>query len=75
MLQNSDHVVIVGAGFGGWRLVEALRREGFDGEVTLLGEETYAPYDRPPLSKQVLAGSGTPNAPRSRRPNASPRPR
>jgi len=45
-----------GAGFGGWRLVEALRREGFDGEVTLLGEETYAPYDRPPLSKQVLAG-------------------
>ena len=56
MLQNSDHVVIVGAGFGGWRLVEALRREGFDGEVTLLGEETYAPYDRPPLSKQVLAG-------------------
>ena len=56
MLQNSDHVVIVGAGFGGWRLVEALRREGFDGEVRLLGEETYAPYDRPPLSKQVLAG-------------------
>jgi len=45
-----------GGGFRGWRLVEALRREGFDGEVTLLGEETYAPYDRPPLSKQVLAG-------------------
>jgi NADPH-dependent 2,4-dienoyl-CoA reductase/sulfur reductase-like enzyme len=56
VLQSSDHVVIVGAGFGGWRLVEALRREGFDGAITLLGEETYAPYDRPPLSKHVLAG-------------------
>ncbi len=56
VLQSSDHVVIVGAGFGGWRLVEALRREGFVGAITLVGEETYAPYDRPPLSKQVLAG-------------------
>lgn len=56
VLQSTDHVVIVGAGFGGWRLVEALRREGFLGAITLLGEEIYAPYDRPPLSKQVLAG-------------------
>jgi NADPH-dependent 2,4-dienoyl-CoA reductase/sulfur reductase-like enzyme len=56
MLQPSDHVVIVGAGFGGWRLVEALRRDGYDGAITLLGDETYAPYDRPPLSKQVLSG-------------------
>jgi NADPH-dependent 2,4-dienoyl-CoA reductase/sulfur reductase-like enzyme len=56
VLQGSHHVVIVGAGFAGWRLVEALRREGFDGAITLLGEETHAPYDRPPLSKQVLAG-------------------
>src|SRR5580692_8259539 len=56
MLQPSDHVVIVGAGFGGWRLVEALRRDVYDGAITLLGDETYAPYDRPPLSKQVLSG-------------------
>jgi NADPH-dependent 2,4-dienoyl-CoA reductase/sulfur reductase-like enzyme len=56
MLHPSDHVVIVGAGFGGWRLVEALRRDDYDGAITLLGEETYAPYDRPPLSKHVLAG-------------------
>ena len=56
MLQPSDHVVIVGAGFGGGRLVEALRRDDYDGAITLLGEETYAPYDRPPLSKHVLAG-------------------
>jgi NADPH-dependent 2,4-dienoyl-CoA reductase/sulfur reductase-like enzyme len=56
VLQPTDHVVIVGAGFGGWRLVEALRRDGFVGAITLIGEETYAPYDRPPLSKHVLAG-------------------
>jgi NADPH-dependent 2,4-dienoyl-CoA reductase/sulfur reductase-like enzyme len=55
VLESSDHVVIVGAGFGGWRLVEALRREGYEGALTLLGEETHAPYDRPPLSKQVLS--------------------
>ncbi len=55
VLEHSDHVVIVGAGLAGWRLVEALRREGFDGAVTLLGEEVHAPYDRPPLSKQVLS--------------------
>jgi 3-phenylpropionate/trans-cinnamate dioxygenase ferredoxin reductase component len=56
VLRDSDHVVIVGAGFAGWRLTEALRREGFEGAITLVGEEPYAPYDRPPLSKQVLAG-------------------
>jgi len=56
VLKDSDHVVIVGAGFAGWRLTEALRREGYEGAITLLGEENYAPYDRPPLSKQVLAG-------------------
>jgi NADPH-dependent 2,4-dienoyl-CoA reductase/sulfur reductase-like enzyme len=56
MLQPTDHVVIVGAGFGGWRLVEALRRDGYAGAITVIGEETYAPYDRPPLSKHVLAG-------------------
>ena len=55
-LQNSDHVVVVGAGLAGWRFVEALRREGFDGPLTLIGDETDAPYDRPPLSKNVLVG-------------------
>lgn len=57
VLQRSDHVVVVGAGVAGWRFVEALRREGFEGAVTLAGEEPYPPYDRPPLSKQVLAGT------------------
>ncbi len=56
VLHSSDHVVVVGAGFAGWRFVEALRREGFGGAVTLIGDETFAPYDRPPLSKQILVG-------------------
>ena len=60
MLVASDHVVVVGAGLAGWRFVESLRREGFDGAITLLGDEAHAPYDRPPLSKQVLVGKWPP---------------
>jgi NADPH-dependent 2,4-dienoyl-CoA reductase/sulfur reductase-like enzyme len=56
LLQPSDHVVVVGAGVAGWRFVEALRREGYEGAITLAGDEPHAPYDRPPLSKQVLSG-------------------
>ena len=55
-LQSHDHVVVVGAGLAGWRLVESLRNEGYDGALSLIGDEPYAPYDRPPLSKQVLSG-------------------
>jgi NADPH-dependent 2,4-dienoyl-CoA reductase/sulfur reductase-like enzyme len=55
-LQPSDHVIVVGAGVAGWRFVEFLRRDGFDGAITLIGDEPHAPYDRPPLSKQVLSG-------------------
>jgi len=55
-LRSSDHVVVVGAGVAGWRLVESLRREGFEGELTLVGDEPHVPYDRPPLSKQILSG-------------------
>jgi NADPH-dependent 2,4-dienoyl-CoA reductase/sulfur reductase-like enzyme len=50
-------VVVVGAGAAGLAAVEALRKDGYDGKLTLLGEEPARPYDRPPLSKQVLAGS------------------
>ena len=55
-LSSSDHVVIVGAGLAGWRLCEALRRHGFDGRLSLIGDEAHVPYDRPPLSKQVMSG-------------------
>jgi 3-phenylpropionate/trans-cinnamate dioxygenase ferredoxin reductase subunit len=49
-------IVIVGASLAGLRAAEALRREGFGGHLTLIGDEPYEPYDRPPLSKQVLTG-------------------
>ena len=61
VLSASDHVVVVGAGLAGWRFVESLRREGFDGAITLVGDEPHAPYDRPPLSKQVLVGKWAPD--------------
>ena len=54
-------VTIVGASLAGMRAAETLRREGFDGTVTVVGDETDAPYDRPPLSKQVLAGEWEPD--------------
>jgi 3-phenylpropionate/trans-cinnamate dioxygenase ferredoxin reductase subunit len=55
-VNGSRHVVIVGASLGGLRTAEELRSSGFEGRLTLLGEEVHLPYDRPPLSKQVLAG-------------------
>ncbi|MGW2510860.1 NAD(P)/FAD-dependent oxidoreductase [Streptomyces scopuliridis] len=49
-------IVIVGASLAGLRAAETLRDEGFTGPLTLVGEEPHPPYDRPPLSKQVLLG-------------------
>ena len=60
MTQAPRAVTIVGASLAGLNAAEALRREGFDGPVTLIGAETHPPYDRPPLSKQVLAGDWAP---------------
>src|SRR5437879_11077916 len=54
------HVVVAGGGLGGLRAVETMRREGFDGRITLLGDESEPPYDRPPLSKEVLTGARAP---------------
>ncbi len=51
----SRSVVVVGASLGGLRAAEQLRAHGFDGEITVVGEERYAPYNRPPLSKEALA--------------------
>ena len=47
---------IVGAGLAGAKAAEALRTDGFDGRVVLIGEEAERPYDRPPLSKDYLRG-------------------
>lgn len=47
---------MVGASLAGLRAAETLRLEGFDGRLTILGAESHRPYDRPPLSKELLAG-------------------
>src|SRR5260370_22264684 len=47
-------IVVVGANLAGGRSVEALRQIGFDGRITLIGDEPWRPYERPPLSKEVL---------------------
>ena len=52
-------VLIVGAGLAGARCAETLRAEGFDGRITLVGDEPVAPYERPALSKELLAGTRT----------------
>ncbi|MEV7341097.1 FAD-dependent oxidoreductase [Streptomyces sp. NPDC093544] len=53
-------VVIVGASAAGLAVAEGLRRLGFEGRLTLIGEEPEIPYDRPPLSKQLLSGAWEP---------------
>jgi 3-phenylpropionate/trans-cinnamate dioxygenase ferredoxin reductase subunit len=55
-LKSSGRIVIVGASLAGLRGAEALRNEGFRGRLTIIGDEPHEPYDRPPLSKQVLKG-------------------
>jgi NADPH-dependent 2,4-dienoyl-CoA reductase/sulfur reductase-like enzyme len=49
-------VVVVGAGVAGTRAAETLRRDGYDGALTIVGAERHAPYHRPPLSKKLLTG-------------------
>jgi len=54
--KTRGRIVIVGASLAGLRAAEALRAAGFTGRLTMIGDEADEPYDRPPLSKQVLAG-------------------
>ena len=56
MERQLDQVVIVGASLAGLNAAETLRTEGFDGAITMIGDEPQLPYDRPPLSKQLLTG-------------------
>lgn len=50
------HFIVIGAGQAGASLVAKLRKEGFDGQITLIGAEPVVPYQRPPLSKAYLLG-------------------
>jgi 3-phenylpropionate/trans-cinnamate dioxygenase ferredoxin reductase subunit len=55
----TNRVAIVGAGQAGFQVAASLRADGFDGPISLIGEERELPYQRPPLSKTVLAGKQT----------------
>ena len=57
MTTGVERVVIVGAGACGGRAAEALREAGYDGAITLVGEEAHPPYERPPLSKVAVTGA------------------
>ena len=60
-MPHPDHIVIAGASLGGLRTAQALRGRGkFEGTLTLIGAEPHYPYDRPPLSKQLLSGQWEP---------------
>ena len=52
----TDEIIIIGAGQAAAQAVQSLRAEGFAGPIRLFGDEPYAPYQRPPLSKKFLAG-------------------
>lgn len=58
MPSTPEDIVVVGAGMAGLHTARALRERGFEGRLTLVGEEAHGPYSRPPLSKEVLTGTG-----------------
>ncbi|BDM69942.1 pyridine nucleotide-disulfide oxidoreductase [Streptomyces nigrescens] len=60
-MPTMDRIVVVGASAAGLTAAETLRRQGFTGTLTMVGEELRPPYDRPPLSKQILAGDWEPH--------------
>ena len=60
MTGQPEHVLVIGAGLGGVRTAEQLRAAGFQGRISLVGAEPHVPYDRPPLSKQILTGEWEP---------------
>ena len=62
MSAHIENIVIAGAGQAGGRAAEALRARGFQGAITILGEEPHPPYERPQLSKAMLHSADAPVA-------------
>lgn len=61
MTTGGERIVVVGASLAGVRAAEAIRRQGYAGEITMIGEEAhFPPYDRPPLSKEMLLAPAGP---------------
>jgi NADPH-dependent 2,4-dienoyl-CoA reductase/sulfur reductase-like enzyme/ferredoxin len=54
--RRSGRIVIVGASLAGFVAASVMRRDGFTGSITIIGDESYRPYDRPALSKQIFEG-------------------
>ncbi|MCX5517052.1 FAD-dependent oxidoreductase [Kaistia defluvii] len=61
-MTKAEAILVIGAGEAGARAAMALRENGFEGQVTLLGEEAHRPYERPPLSKAALTDEAEPEA-------------
>ena len=55
----TKHVVVAGGGHAAGQLAQSLRMDGFEGAITIIGDEPYAPYQRPPLSKGLISGVET----------------
>ena len=64
-----ERIVVVGGSLAGLRAVESLRAGGYDRELIVVGSETHRPYDRPPLSKKLLAGDWEPDRIALRKPD------
>lgn len=67
-MPGPTQIIVVGASLAGLRAVETLRRRGYDGSISVVGAESVLPYDRPPLSKEILQGSWEPERIRLRDP-------
>lgn len=61
MTVNRYDLLVIGGGQAGGNLVLALRRRGYEGAICLVGEESHPPYERPPLSKELLLGTAGPD--------------
>lgn len=70
MSAEEKTIVIVGAGQAGGWAAQTLRGEGFGGRIVLIGDEAHRPYERPPLSKSVLAGEALPETTRLQKPES-----